>query len=206
MRRNFRKVRVFATGARGCYFALVARVWKNGLMRCLLVLFGAMTGLVGCGDSIDCDWFAGPNCWKESVAAAQQCTTGGERPALSADRKTCTYLDGTEVRLAEPLPEVGGLSEYDWDFEIVKDGTTCAAFQESEGSSSSTITLTTSLGVFRERVGGSKLEIDCPMGGSFEISVFDVFECDFSQLPGTATTPTSFSLLGSSEPLFACAE
>ena len=170
------------------------------------VLLMCVSATVACGgaDKIGCDWFSGPNCWKESVAAAYQCTTDGERPVLSADRKTCTYTDGTEVRFTAALPDAGGLADYQWEFEIVKGGTACASYRELGSDGDGGFVLTTSLGEFREEVSGTNLVIDCPTGGSVQINAFDAFECDFSQLPGHSAGLTSFTLLGAQGALFSC--
>ncbi len=155
---------------------------------------------------IDCSWFAGPNCWKDSVAAAYTCVAPDATGTFDAARETCTYADGTTVRFAEPVP--GSLENYDWRFDIgpASGGSACMSFAEQEDASGSEVELVTSLGTFREVTTLSDtdgtLRIECPDGVRYQIGVIAALQCELSTLPGNvavlSTGTVRFNFLGRS--------
>ena len=100
----------------------------------LLVSSAALTLLLSaCGDSssLTCAVLADPeNCWAEAALELRECLPEGGEGLLSADRASCTFTDGSEVRFDSPLPES------DWDLEefaftIERDGAPCARFVDT---------------------------------------------------------------------------
>ncbi len=155
--------------------------------------------MVGCGDNhgdrIDCSWFAHPNCWRDTVAAAASCRSTDVAPGV-LNGATCTFTDGVGVTFAT-APDLGaGLTNYPWDFVIERDATSCASVVDTD----QTLTVTTTLGAFQQEVSGYTLRLNCPNGDVFEMGAMDAFSCDFATLPGYAyawsATFLSFSLIG----------
>jgi hypothetical protein len=180
----------------------MVNLYVGGLMKNLLVLGPAVLAgiyfLAGCGDggeSLDCAWLEGENCWKDSLQAAQPCahdsTVDG---TLSADETKCTFTDGTEISFAAPL-DLANMDDPSWDFEIKTNGSFCMSWKDKDEGTN--MTLTTSLGTFRENVSGMSMTIQCPDGGEFTISnAMSLLECEnaFSILPGFASSWTDTSV------------
>jgi hypothetical protein len=149
--------------------------------------------------TLDCAYLASAdNCWKQSVAAAATCVPSASAVGtLSADKKTCTYADGTVVTFDpafDPTAKSGS-------FTITSGGKQCLHFQGQEGAG---LTLTTSLGTFQEAVTGvGGVTLTCPDGSAHAGDGFSLLSCpsdggSFGGLPGTQTnssTSPTFSLL-----------
>jgi hypothetical protein len=159
--------------------------------------------LAGCstGDAptpIDCTWFAADNCWKETAAAAVACTDQAAIGTFNGDTTTCTYADGTSLAFATAA-NVSQSSDQPWSFAITSaSGTTCLEYRETDDSR----VVKTSLGTYREDTVGLTWQITCPDGNRYEIGALDALGCDWSTLPGYASTSSggtiSFALLGTS--------
>lgn len=189
----------------------------------LLVICVGLVGCPGNGETdddddddlpaIDCEWFAGDNCWKDTVTAAAACAAPeGETGVFDAAFEVCTFTDGTEVHFAEPPPVEGSPNEgdtqsYFWDFEIAAGGSTCMSMVESDLSWE----FETSIGTFLYEFESLTTHITCPDGEQGSISGFAMLECEFGDLPQFAWThasSVSFDLGGGADGsvrLFTCA-
>jgi hypothetical protein len=173
-----------------------------------LVLGVLAVGGCGGGSSpaklLDCDWLAGNNCYKTTVAAAGACLPSiVETGTLSANNSTCTYASGAVVTfnppLTLPLPQ-----SPNWAFTVTKNGTPCLTYtQPAQG----TITLKTSAGTFTEGAAGSSITATCPDGTQYSNSnPLSLLSCGADAgflaggLPGSTWSSTnvtvSFSLVG----------
>ena len=76
------------------------------LLWCLAVVLAGLA-LAACGSSatsVGCEWFEGDNCWKDMFTHAEACAHPREEPAtLASDGKSCSFTDGTEVLLENPV-------------------------------------------------------------------------------------------------------
>ncbi|WP_428263622.1 hypothetical protein [Haliangium sp.] len=178
--------------------------------------------MAACGDDggpipIDCSWFEGDNCWKDSVAAAYACVDPNAEGTFHASRGECMYADGTTVTFAQPVPSTG-FEDYEWSFSIgPADGEACMSFEDSDALGGSELVLETSEGRFRETANltatGGTLRFDCPDGTSYQIGVIAALECDLSTVPGHVAVSSggtvSFNFLGRASTdgdLFSCSD
>ena len=178
-----------------------------------LLIIGAFgLGLVGCDDAqeVGCEFFEGANCWKAGVAEANECVdTSTDTGALSGDRATCVYPDGTTITFAEPIP-TDTQQDYVWNFEITSGGSSCATVRELGSNGDGGLSLTTARGEFVEEIDGLDVRMTCPSGDTYKINAFDALECGFTALPGYSWSGgggfVTFSLLGTdaNETLFEC--
>jgi len=168
---------------------------KSMLVAGMVMLMGAClsAGCGGGGESIGCAWFEGGNCWKDSLQAAQPCTHDSSvEGTLSADETKCTFTDGTEIIFSAPL-DLANMDNPSWDFEIKTSGSSCMSWKDTDAG----MTLTTSLGIFKETLSGTSMTIKCPDGGEYTVSnAFSLLECEnaFSILPGTTSSWTQTSV------------
>jgi len=189
--------------------------WEAEMKRMMFVVFMMVSILfvAGCGgdsgssfdgEEIGCDWFAGDNCWKSTLAAASDCLPAdGADGILSADGTSCTFEDGTEVIFNNPYDsEALDNDDYLWDFELRSNDSLCLAYREPSGSS---MEITTAEGVFSESAIFS-MEITCPDGSQYKVSnAMSLMDCEggLGDLPGTSYSwqenSVSFGLLGGSD-------
>ncbi len=112
------------------------------------------------GEEILCDWFSEDNCWKQSLEAASACAHDPalEEGVLTADGKSCHFVDGTTISFRNPL-DLQSMTTHLWDFKIERDQSFCLSF--SEPSLEKRI-LETSLGIYVEELMNMGLQITCP--------------------------------------------
>lgn len=186
------------------------RILLMGLSALLLTI-----GSAGCSDDDDsggttvgCDWFAGDNCFKQSVEAAAQCGhEPSEHGTLSVDGLSCTFADGTEITFGRTVFEAGE-DDYLWDFEITRNGVFCMSFTEPEEGFTE---LVTSLGTANIAREGMSLQLTCPDGSSYTVpNAMDLMSC-LEDLPGHtvghSSSYVSLSLMGGGsvdQHLFTC--
>lgn len=176
---------------------------------CGVVLLGAVAGLAcsssgggSGGQSLDCAYLAGDNCWKTTAAQASSCLPpSSDIGTLSADGTTCTYASGAVVTFASalvlPIPTDGTAK---WNFTVTgADGQSCLAYKDDPNAG---ITLTVQGQTVKEtEPGGLSVAMVCPDGTTRSNSnAFTLFSCAdaglFGGLPGDAwsSTDTSVSL------------
>jgi hypothetical protein len=139
-----------------------------------------------------CEWIAGDNCWKTSVAAAYACVPQNQG-TFNADRTVCTLEDGATVTFAQPVqPSKAG---FDTDFTIAKDGKTCVHFANTSGK---VVILETSLGTYRldnDSPWPGMQSTFCPDGSAVTMQRTDYQRCDHKLQPslGCQTTSAKYS-------------
>lgn len=99
-------------------------------------LVGMVVALFACGHdqkTLTCQLMADPtNCWAKATSAASDCLPMRDVVgALAADRKSCTWPDGTSVAFDEALPDDRTqLTSLAMSFRSA-DGSECARFEDS---------------------------------------------------------------------------
>lgn len=185
---------------------------------CGVVLLLAGSGLVAggaacggsssSGQSLDCAYLTGDNCWKATASGAAACLPAqSEVGTLSADGKTCTYASGAVVTFAAPLvlPLPEG-STPSWNFTVTgADGQSCLAYKDD---ASAGIALTVQGQTVKEGPsGGLGIALTCPDGSRYSSSnALQLLSCPdaglLGGLPGEAwsgtDTSVSLSLLATS--------
>lgn len=144
-------------------------------------------------EEVTCEWIEGDNCWKESLVEAALCAADPTvEGTFNADLTVCTYNDGTVINFKNPASNFG--MDYLWDFEIVKNGSSCMSFSETE----TVFSLTTSLGTFIETGSMSTVEFQCPDDSVYGMNGMSMLECNWDHLMGYSytTSPVSFTLIG----------
>jgi hypothetical protein len=154
------------------------------------------------------------NCWHELFAQIEACLGDieGEKGALAADGKTCSYPSGRLVTFAIPLDPA---TKYvDKDFTATVGGKACLHYLEVKSTNTFSITGPNGL-VVRENgdLSSGSGTLVCPDGSSFRIDETAVLKSCLSEavaggLPGSTTSfdgkQSSLTLLGSSSPAFNC--
>jgi hypothetical protein len=143
------------------------------------------------GEEIDCLWFEGDNCWRESLATLTPLLPeSGTTGVLAADGKSCTYENGVRFTFVNPLDparlgEETYLNDFLWDFEGRLDGDFFMAYREPEATS---VVLQTSQGSYTQLVDSGALGISCPNGDLFRVTVAALLAgCEKTSLPGRKT-------------------
>lgn len=182
-------------------------------MRTTLPLLPLLVACGGGGDDeivadgpLTCDWFDDDtNCWATTRAEAgatcnpPQASVG----TLDATNTTCTFDDGTVITFAQPLVLTGDGPE-DWDFRIDGPGGSCTFVSNDDG-----ILLEVDGTTVEETLDGLDVYMTCPDGSVWgPAGAFDLFECDWSNLPGHSHSWSegyvAFSLLGEGGLTFQC--
>lgn len=153
-----------------------------GMNRMALLL--ALSTTLACGGDreLTCEFLADEsNCWARLAVATKNCLPAG--PAVfEADRKSCTYSDGTRVVFEGAMPQqveeiattLGRLS-----FSIEKDGNTCAEFVDTfENRMEMTVGSETVVAQLR-----GDFSIICPGGEAYSSDFDRVFECAAEGIP-----------------------
>ena len=146
------------------------------------------------------------NCWAEAATALKECLPGDEPVAtFAADRKSCSYTDGTRIVFEDALPE-DTIDLERFAFTIEKNGATCGGFVDHFENR-------------MELTGGGEtveaklfidFELTCGDGQVYETEFDTLFEC----APGAGPTDgfdvgpdyVMFSIIAISTPgeLFRC--
>jgi hypothetical protein len=138
--------------------------------------------LLGCGSKasapktvqIGCEWLAGDNCWKDSLARVATCVDQRAFCVLSADRSDCTYPDGTVVTLAPPFTSSPGYNTVVVDVVIHTQGAECASIHV-DVPGSERFSLRTSAGTFSQSWDAKGIRYTCPDG--------TIYALDWSKIP-----------------------
>jgi len=156
-------------------------------------------------EPLDCAWFEGDNCWRDSQdEVTAKCQPPDEQGLLDPSHTSCTFSDGTRITFGEPL-NLDGDGPEDWDLSIIgPSGTTCRIVSDDEGLMVSVDGSTT-----RQTVDGMTFDIECPDGSVHGPGGLELIECGLENLPGTVSswtsTAVSFGFLGDGLSFF-CAE
>jgi hypothetical protein len=130
---------------------------------------------------------------------------------VSADTRTCSYVDGTSIAFSNPLSGVED-DNYVWDFSVTRQGQDCLTFKELGATGDDGFLLRTASGEVREEAVGLDAVVSCPSGERVRVDFMTAFSC-LDKLPGIAWSDSttnglsaSVSLLGgaSNEQLFSC--
>jgi len=173
---------------------IISSLWLLGLLA------------YGCDDNkqttIDCTWFAGDNCWKHVLATARACVDQTANGTLSADRKQCTYPDGTVATSTAPFPDYNQINDESWDFTITKQGQTCVSVNQPDDDS---YEIVTSLGMYSSKLSGMNWVITCPDSHAYSIDVMSALNCGSEIQIGPSNMCGSslviYKLLGADEPV-----
>lgn len=137
------------------------------------------------GLTLDCAFFAGDNCWKQTTLEAAACLPEDPTGTFDAGRTTCTLAGGeATVTFAEPVPAEMP-DDWAFSFEITRpgDGAPCGGFSNTEASMS----VSSASGTAREETLGFGMDVTCPDGTLYHTdSAFSILECDLGTLPMVA--------------------
>lgn len=141
---------------------------------------------------ITCEVLEDPGfCWTSAVEEVYGCfaTADNESGVMSADGGTCTFDDGTSIRFDNPPPEFG--SDDTWAFTVLDPtGGECAKYVETATDTEAGYSLTVDSGVY-DAVASLTYTINCADGTVYETGdILSLFECDFTKVPGFASTGT----------------
>lgn len=125
--------------------------------------------LAGCENQewtpVGCDWFDGPNCWRDSVMAATECLADPEEPGrISDDGKECAFPDGTLIRSKSSFNKLFNFDPWNPDpwypnLTIERDGQVCLHYRWAPME---TTVAETTLGRFAFNNMGDTVNIVCP--------------------------------------------
>ena len=163
----------------------------------------------GGGADLTCEYLSDPdNCWAAAAAEAKACLPASAQAGLlAADRSSCSFSDGTVVVFDDPLPDdTEDLERF--GFTIERDGAFCASFvdtfenrMELTGSGPTVVS---------QLHPGSRFEVDCGDGHSYEADFGLLFECAAGTQPTdgffVAPDEVTFMILSVNTPgqLFRC--
>ncbi|HEY3359607.1 MAG TPA: hypothetical protein VGQ83_40530 [Polyangia bacterium] len=143
------------------------------------------------GAEVSCTWFADDNCWRQSLDAAQACAADpGTTGTLSADGSQCTFPDGTLIVFENPV-DLANMEGWELHLTITRSGADCLQLDERQAGG---VTLTTSLGTFREEVSNTEVDLTCPDLTKVHIEALALLGCGFENLPGVLTGWSATSL------------
>jgi hypothetical protein len=171
---------------------------------------------------LDCDWAqTNENCWKPFVLAVDNCLGQGDagpvrdaQPGvLSADRKSCTYANGTTIVGAVPIdqPITDASDDRPRSFVVqLASGQVCLRYDQSvylEAGVQGTVVGPS--GTLKWNNDGTTLTITCPNGNVVHGRNDSLLDCLLpGELPGYAyyntDTTAFFQLLGQTAPLYSC--
>jgi hypothetical protein len=151
--------------------------------------------LLGCGSKasapktvqVTCEWLAGDNCWKETVARVATCVDQSATCVFSADGSACTYPDGTLVSLAPPRTTSLQFYFAVVDVVIHSQGAECAALHVTPGGGGDSFSLRTSAGTFSQSFSAGAMRYACPDGTIYVMDLSTAINCHLdTKLPGYA--------------------
>lgn len=175
-----------------------------------MVRWTLVLALASCGGSSDltCAQLADPNnCWAKAAAFATSAMPMPTTPgALAADRKSCSWPDGTLVTFDAALP-TDTLSLDHLAFTV----TTPRGNWKFVDTFMNHMELTANGKTETSTLAGGQLTLACDDGSSYSMNFNDVFKCTGSARAPTdgfevTTTMFSFTIaaVGAPSPLFTC--
>jgi hypothetical protein len=144
-------------------------------------------GADGGDPPLTCDWLAGDNCWKTTLAMAASCLPpAADFGTFNAQNTTCTYANGAVITFDTPVTLPVPTQAPPFKFTVASGGQTCLRFDETTAG----FTVTAGGQTFTLRLlAEPSVEVTCPGGMTFFAdNFFDLLTCPAGSMgvPGTS--------------------